>query len=157
VFDTVFGLPLHVLIVHGVVVALPTVALAAIAVAAYGPWRRRLALPLAVVALGVSAMAWFAAESGEAFYQRLGMPAVALRHTQLGDSLYLFAIAVTVALFLLGLLARRQRAAQAVVALGVILVFATSSLLLWRTVLVGHAGSDAVWGDIVENTQAPAG
>jgi len=157
VFDTAFGLPLHALIVHGVVVALPTVAVAAVAVAAYGPWRRRLTLPLAVVALGTSALAWVAAESGEAFNQRLGLPAVARAHTQLGDSLHLFALYLTVALLVLGVLARRQRLAKAMVAVGVVLVLATAGLVVRRTILVGHSGSDAVWGEVVENTQAPAG
>ena len=156
-FDTAFGLPLHALIVHGVVVALPTVAVAAVAVAAYGPWRRRLTLPLAVVALGTSTLAWVAAESGEAFNQRLGLPAVARAHTQLGDSLHLFALYLTVALLVLGVLARRQRLAKAMVAVGVVLVLATAGLVAWRTILVGHSGSDAVWGEVVENTQAPAG
>ena len=155
-FDTVFGLPVHVLTVHGVVVALPAVAFAAVAVAAYGPWRRRLALPLAVLAFGTSALAWVAAESGEAFYQRLGMPAEALEHTEIGETVYWFALALTAALFVLGVLARRQRVAQAVVALGAVLVVATAGLLTWRVVLVGHSGSAAVWSQIVQNTQAPA-
>ena len=156
-FDTVFGLPVHVLTVHGTVVAMPSLAAAALAVAAYRPWRRRLALPLAVVALGVSALAWVAVESGEAFNARLGAPAVALEHTELGESMYWFALALAAALLLLGVLARRQRVAQAKVAVGVVLVVTAAGLLVWRTVLVGHSGSAAVWGDIVESTQAPAG
>ena len=156
-FDTFFGLPLHVLMVHGVVVALPLVALAAVAVAVYGPWRRRLPLPLAVAAFGTSVMAWVAAESGEAFYQRLGMPEAAREHTELGETVYWFALALTAALLVLGLLSRRERAAAAMVTLGAVLVFAAAGLLTWRVVLVGHSGSAAVWGDVVENTQAPAG
>ena len=155
-FDTFFGLPLHVLMVHGVVVAMPVVAMAAIAVAVYGPWRR-LSLPLAVLALGTSVMAWAAAESGEAFNQRLGMPSAAQEHTELGVSVPWFALALTAALLLLGILARRQRVAQAVVALGAVLVFATAGLLTWRVVLVGHSGSAAVWSEVVQNTHAPAG
>ena len=156
-FDTFLGLPVHILMVHVVVVALPLVALGAFAVATRGPWRRRLALPLALVAFGVSVMAWLAAESGKAFYQRLGMPAAAREHTELGETVYWFALALTAALLVLGLLSRRRRETQAMVALGAVLVFATAGLLTWRIVLVGHSGSDAVWGDVVENTEAPAG
>jgi hypothetical protein len=157
VFDTVLGLPLHALIVHGVVVVVPLVAVAAVVVAAYGPWRRRLALPLAALALGSTALAWVATESGEALNQRLGLPDVARRHTELGDSLPIFVFLLTVALVVLGVLARRQRAANALVAVGVVMVLVTAGLLTWRAVLVGHSGSAAVWGPIVENTQAPAG
>lgn len=84
--DTVLGLPVHALIVHGVVVVVPLVAVAAVAVAAYGPWRRRLALPLAALALGMTGLAWVATESGEALNERLGLPDVARRHTELEDT-----------------------------------------------------------------------
>ena len=102
-------------------------------------------------------MAWATAESGEAFNQRLGMPAAAQEHTQLGDTVLWFALALAAALLVLGMLSRRQGAARAVVALGVVLVIATAGLLTWRAVLVGHSGSAAVWGEVVQNTQAPAG
>ncbi len=158
-FDTVFGLPVHILVVHGALVALPAVALAAVVVAAYGPWRRRPALPLvlAMLAFAISVLAWAAAQSGEVFYQRLGMPAAAREHTELGGTVYWFALALTASLLVLGLLSRRQRGSQIILALGAVLVVATAGLLTWRVVLVGHSGSDAVWGDVVESTRAPAG
>jgi hypothetical protein len=156
VFDTLFGLPVHVLLVHAVVVALPVLALAAVAVAVYGPWRRRLALPLALASFGTSVLAWVTARSGEAFYQRLGMPESAREHTELGETMYWFALALTAALLVLGLLSRRQGMRHAMVALGAVLVFATAGLLTWRVVLVGHSGSAAVWSEIVQNTEAPA-
>ena len=102
-------------------------------------------------------MAWVAVQSGEAFYQRLGMPAFARAPTELGDSMHVFALGPTVALLVLGLLARRQQVARAVVVLCAVLVILTAGLVIWRVVLVGHSGSTAVWGDIVENTEAPAG
>ena len=155
--DTVIGLPVHILLVHLVVVALPTVALAAVLVAARGPWRRRWTLLLAVAAFGTSVMVWVAAESGEALYQRLAMPPAAREHTELGESVYWFALALTGALLVLGLLSRRERAGRAMVTLGTVLVFVTAGLLAWRVVQVGHTGSAAVWSEIVQNTQAPAG
>ena len=53
------------------------------------------------MALGAAAMVWVAIESGEAFYRRLGMPALARGHTELGDSMHLFVLGLTVAVLVL--------------------------------------------------------
>ena len=71
VFDSILGLPLHPLVVHGVVVLLPLMALVTVVVAVRARWRQRLAWPLVVVNLGVAGMAFTAKESGEALARRL--------------------------------------------------------------------------------------
>ena len=66
VFDTVLGLPVHALVVHGVVVLLPLMAIVTAVVACVPRWRARAAWPVVVVDAGMVAMTLVARQSGEA-------------------------------------------------------------------------------------------
>lgn len=70
-FDYVFGLPMHALVIHGVVVLVPLSAVCAMAYAAMPAWRRLLLWPAAVGALVSGVSAFVAAESGESLLQRV--------------------------------------------------------------------------------------
>ena len=65
-FDTVLGLPVHALVVHGVVVLLPLMAIVTAVVACVPRWRARAAWPVVVVDAGMVAMTLVARQSGEA-------------------------------------------------------------------------------------------
>lgn len=153
-FDTVFGLPVHVLVVHGVVVLVPLVAVAAAVVSLWPAWRR-LGAPVSVLALLATGLAWVATQSGEQLNERLGQPPEAVEHVALADSLPWFVLALAVLSLTLGLLARRAGPRSVATFVVAVLVVAGAVVTTWRTVLVGHSGSRAVWGSIVENTLAP--
>ena len=70
-FDYIFGLPMHALVIHAVVVLVPLSALSAIAYVLRPAWRRVLRWPTAVGAVVSGVSAFVAAESGEALQRRV--------------------------------------------------------------------------------------
>ena len=71
-FDTVLGLPVHALVVHGVVVLLPLMAIITSVVACVPRWRVRAAWPVAIIDTAMVAMTFVARQSGLAQQRRLG-------------------------------------------------------------------------------------
>ncbi|MFB9375892.1 DUF2231 domain-containing protein [Kineococcus gynurae] len=154
-FDTLNGLPVHALVVHGVVVLLPLAVLGTLAVAVRGAWRRRYAGLNALVALVALALVPVATESGEALEARVGDPG---QHAALGSSLLWFAIplaAVAVLLWWRGRAESRSRTpgrptrATAVLAVVAVLVALAAGV---QVVRVGDTGARAAWGSVVANT-----
>lgn len=70
-FDYVFGLPMHALVIHAVVVIVPLSAVAAIAYATRPTWRRMLLWPTAAGGFVSGVSAFVAAESGESLLRRV--------------------------------------------------------------------------------------
>jgi hypothetical protein len=163
VFDTVFGLPVHALVVHAVVVLLPLVAVATVWWSARSSAARRTGWLVVASDAAVTVVTWVAAQSGEALQRRLGGH-VALAHGELARALPWMALALTVAAVLVQLTrddpappgqalpgsrlpgprlpGRVTAPLVAVVALVVV---------VW-TIRVGHSGATAVWAEIVRNT-----
>ena len=151
-FDTISGLPVHVLVVHAVVVLLPLMAVVTVAVAVRRGWRS--AAPWVVlVDVVVVGLAYVAKESGEVLQKRLSQftPNVAEDHGKHGDILWYFALALLVAAVLVWLTSRSARLVPVAVAVAVL----TGVGGLWWTYLTGESGARAVWGDTVQNTKAP--
>ena len=145
-FDTVLGLPVHALVVHGVVVLLPLMAMITAAVACVPRWRAHAAWPVVVVDAGMVAMTFVARQSGLALQSRLGGQ-IAQEHAALGTNLIWFAIALFLASLVVAM-ARRSRRAT----LGAVFAVVAGVFAIWWTVRVGHTGSDAVWKGIVAST-----
>ena len=143
VFDTVFGLPVHALVVHGVVVLLPLMAVITAVVACIPRWRMIAAWPVAVIDAGIVAMTFVARQSGQALQTRLGGQ-VAQEHAAVGKNLIWFALALFLASLVVAVTRRSPRAN-----LSAVLAVAVGALALWWTIRVGHTGSDAVWKNIV--------
>lgn len=146
--DTIFGLPVHALVVHGVVVLLPLMAVVTVLVA-FVPrlhWARWW-----VVAgnVGVTAMAFVARQSGEELQARLGGQ-VAIEHGRIGYTLWYFGLGLVVASVLVAV-AKTPTQSRAFAVLSIV---AAAGATLW-TIRTGHSGSEAVWGEIVKNTKAP--
>lgn len=144
-FDTVFGLPLHPLAVHAVVVLVPLAALGALVMAVSRRLSRRYG-GLIVVAGVVAFIASFVAkEAGETLALKVGQPG---QHAQLGNVVPLLTLllGLGIAGFWLadrGIPGNRSRPwwlRVAAVALIVIAVLAT----VW-TVRAGHTGAELVW------------
>ncbi|HNV42354.1 MAG TPA: hypothetical protein PLI84_05495 [Ornithinibacter sp.] len=161
-FDTIGGIPLHPLIVHGVVVLVPLASLLVL-LAALSPrirhWAGILTPITATVAL---AMVPLATQSGEALEQRVPESALVEEHAELGDSLVFFVLVLAVAAWALWFVDRPSRATAsegasgggtaggrspamlAVMVLCVIAVLATTV----QVVRIGHSGAASVWDGV---------
>lgn len=164
----VAGLPLHVLVVHAVVVLVPLAVLATCTVALWPAARRRYGwLAVALTALATIAVP-IATSSGEALRARLPRSPLIARHAELGDQLLIFVaplLAAVAALMMLEEYRRRVRRSDGPGAmtelasrlagrtrpLAVILAAVTVALALASTVQVvriGDAGARAAWANI---------
>ncbi|MFT3861098.1 cytochrome b5 domain-containing protein [Micropruina sp.] len=151
-FD-VFGLPLHPLVVHAVVVLLPLSAIGLIACVFVARWRRSFA-GLSVLGLVAGAISAFvAAASGNALAEQVGVPAT---HQALGQVLPWLA-AATVVLAAVWYFMQRGQQQQAPLTRGIgVLAAVVAAASVTLTVLVGHSGASAVWGGTSAAATTPA-
>lgn len=139
---SVAGLPLHPLVVHGVVVLLPLMAVLTVVVAFLGRLRHA-AWWVVAGNVVVTVMALVAEESGRRLQAALPPGDEAIeRHAALGDLLPLFALGLLVASVLSALLRSHARLRR----LGAALVLVAGVAAVVWTVLTGHSGATAVWG-----------
>jgi hypothetical protein len=165
------GLPLHVLVVHAVVVGIPLLAVLLAVLAAWPAARRVLWLPALLGAFALLGATYLAIEAGKWLEARVPPAPLIQEHTAQGEDIVpwmiaLVAIAVLVAAF--AIVERRQRrsgtdpevaAARGVatpqrrrspvtVVVAVLLVVATLGVgagATWTVIRIGEAGSRAVW------------
>ena len=158
-FESINGLPLHPLVVHGAVVIIPLACIAAIVIATKRSWRRTLGWWI-VCLCGLSVvLAFVAKESGEALAQVVGNPSA---HAALGDTFPLLAFAlfiVTTALVVTDRAlgshddsARKQSTAVSVLAVVTVVVAAGVAIQTFR---VGESGAEAVWGTTLSAPAPP--
>ncbi|GGS28224.1 MULTISPECIES: DUF2231 domain-containing protein [Actinokineospora] len=154
--EFVNGLPLHVLMIHAVVVFVPLGALGTILIAAWPAARRRVGwLVAGTVAVG-TALTPIAAESGELLQRRLPENPLIVAHQQLGEQLIYFVVPQLLAV--LGLMVAHtvnqsaQRAdggpsarARVILAVTAVLAVGLSAAAAVHVFRVGEAGSRAVW------------
>ena len=142
--STVFGLPLHPLVVHAVVVLVPLAFIFALIVAFSDSWRERLALPLLVLIWISTGSAFLAKTSGESLQEMLPGSEAIEEHAEWGDLapwwVLLFAVVTAVWFW-------RQRSGQVSWWLRGLLLL--TGLLATAVVLrVGHLGAIASWGNL---------
>lgn len=155
-FDQFTGLPVHVLVIHAVVVFVPLTVLVGIVFAVVPKWRWVLRWPLAVGAVIATGATWTARLSGQAFFDRLGEPANVETHASLGLLLSWvmlgFLVVALVASYALtgpnpirGAIEREgpARAIQLVVAIVLVAASLAAGVQVIRT---GDAGARAAWG-----------
>jgi hypothetical protein len=149
---TILGLPIHPLIVHATVVAVPAAAIA-VALAAIWPRFRRWASwgtpALAVVALVLVPLT---TSSGESLEHQLPRTALIERHSHLADGLLPWAIGLLVTavagFWLTGLAGRfgpRRRLPGWLPAVVTVLALVAAIGTLVEVVLIGHSGAAAAW------------
>lgn len=148
-FDTVLGLPVHVLVVHGVVVLLPLMTVVTTVWAFLPRAPRMVGWAVVVANAGVAALTFVAKESGEALQERLG-GTVAAEHAEIADVLPFFAFALLLAAVLVQGL--RDRDLPVPERLPAVLTAVVAFVALVWTVRTGHSGSEAVWSGIVRQT-----
>jgi hypothetical protein len=170
VLDTIFGLPVHALIVHATVVIVPTAALV-VALAAGWPRFRRWAgfLPLLLSAISVLLVPLSTA-SGEALEQRVGHSDRIEQHAQLAEGLLLPVLILAVAAAALCWLHLKEVAvteptgwASRVIertggpgrpgtaTLTVLSLVAAIGVIgtVVQVARIGHSGAEAAWSDVV--------
>jgi uncharacterized membrane protein len=151
--DELFGLPAHPLVVHAAVVLLPLAAVVTVVCAAvprarkyYGPVALGLAL-MAVVAVGL------AQGSGESLQERVDETALVAEHTQQGERVLPWAVAVLVSAGAVTALPWLERwrpslpAKQITIAMLVVAVVAGVGAT-WTVMEVGHSGAKATWDQV---------
>lgn len=147
-FDTILGLPVHPLVVHGVVVLVPVAACAAIAVAVVRRYRERYRYAPLVLTTMALVGAWVAIQSGQELKERLQISGIVARqvtrHQDAGEMLLWPVLALWVLTILLVVLERRPPAPRVMSIVGFLTVVAGVAALVQVT-LVGHSGATAVW------------
>lgn len=154
--DTIWGLPVHPLIVHLVVFLVPLTVLAALAVSLWPKARRPGApwvLGLATIALITIPMA---TDSGEHLEEQVPRSSLVEEHAELGDTLLPLVAALWVALAVIvaiGFHVRRKTErppnwTKAVTLVAVVIAVGAAVVSGVQVVRIGHSGAKAVWSDV---------
>lgn len=152
---TLFGLPLHPLVVHAAVVLVPLVALATIVIAVSARARKRfgwLTLLGSLVAAGSAVAARFTGEALAGVASGMGLPDVSAigsadpltRHMAWGTLAPWPAGALVLAILLV-MLGGRSNARPLRIVVGVLAIVVSLAAIV-VVVVAGHAGATAVWG-----------
>ena len=140
-FDTITGLPLHPLVIHGVVVGVPLLAVLTVLVAVRKDLRERFAWWVAGANFLLFLLTLVAKQSGEALQQAKGGQ-LAIEHGQLGSVLPWFVLALTAASAAVAGTSRNRALGPIAV---VVAIIAAAAAVYW-TVRTGDAGARSVWG-----------
>jgi hypothetical protein len=148
-----FGLPAHPLVVHAAVVLLPLAAIAIIVLAALPRHRHHYALVVLGAALVATVAVGLAQQSGEALEERVDESEAVEEHTEKGETVLPWAIAVTVVAA--GIAAAgpvRSRypnvSAKQVTAVLVVASVIAGAGAIYTVAEVGHSGAKATWNDL---------
>jgi hypothetical protein len=142
---TVLGLPAHPLLIHAVVVGIPLMAVAGVAMLARPGWRRSWAWPVAVADVLLVPLAFVTAETGQGLQRALGGE-VALDHGEMGELVPWFTVVMAAAAVAHAALRGSGRAVST--AATVALVVSSLAATGW-VVATGHSGAESSW-DFVE-------
>ena len=155
-FDSLFGLPGHPLIVHGAVVLVPLAAIGTIVMALWPAARERIGWIVAAIGVIGFFFAYFAKESGEALLETVRSTAAVQSHAEMGQwgVIGAFLVGGSACAVMLFDLFVKQRAKRDLPELSItrplrtlIGVFAIV-LSIFGSVLVinvGHSGAKATW------------
>ena len=151
--NELFGLPAHPLVVHAAVVLLPLAALATLVAAAVPRLRRHWGPVALAVALAATLAVGLAQGSGEELEEQVDETALVEEHTEKGETVLPWAIAVTVAaaaVTVAPLAVRRRPAlpARPVTAALVAAALIAGTGAIWTVADVGHSGAKATWDDV---------
>ncbi|HET8780036.1 MAG TPA: hypothetical protein VFM66_08190 [Agromyces sp.] len=159
---TFAGLPLHVLLVHGLIVLTPLVALALIVIAAWPAARRTLWVPVLIASIVLLPLGLITIEAGKWLEVRVPPAPLIQEHTAQGEDIVPWLIAMLVlgvavaAWAVVELVTMRRANSQGRagpgrgirVGVSVVLTIAAIAVAVgstWTIVRIGEAGSRAVW------------
>lgn len=151
--NTLFGLPAHPLVVHAAVVLLPIAAVGLIVVALVPKARRHYAPVVFGVALAATIAVGLAQQSGESLEGQVRETEQLEEHTEQGETVLPWAIAVTVVSaavaaepYLRGRLGKIPPNAVTGVLIAGSLIAGIGAT--WTVLEVGHSGATSVWHDV---------
>lgn len=158
------GLPLHSLLVHFTVIAIPAAALAVLVSAVWPAAQRRLGLATPVLALLALIAVPLTVSAGEWLYERIEHTPAAMAHEAIGRSILPWAIALFIVAVLQwvwlhwgekwrgesGFAARRGVRITLVTVLTVLAVVAAVGAVI-TVVIIGEAGTTSVWQGNFDN------
>jgi hypothetical protein len=151
--DTLFGLPAHPLVVHAAVVLLPIAAIGLIVVAAI-PRSRKLYAPIVLgLALVATVAVGLAQQSGESLENDVKETELVEEHTEQGETVLPWAIAVTVMSALVAAEPYVRKRFDKPSPRVVTAVLVGASLIVgigatYTVIEVGHSGAKSVWNDV---------
>lgn len=165
--DFVNGLPVHIFLIHAVVVLVPLTALGAVIIAIWPAARRRHGWLVVIFAAFVTALTPLASASGEDLQRRLPDNPLIAAHQQLGDQLIFFVGPMLLALLALMTAhsatvrvsvmaqegagaAQDPKRARMILAVTAVLAVGLSVAATVHVVRVGETGSRAVWDGVQE-------
>jgi hypothetical protein len=148
VLDTVFGLPMHPLIVHATVVLVPLAAVLVGLAAVQRRFRGWIGPAAPAAALLACGLVPLSTGSGEELEHRVGESSLVHQHAELAGTLIWFVVPLA-AVAIAGYWLHRSRTASrgliaTVAAVSVVLAGAT----LVDVVLIGHSGAKASWSGV---------
>jgi hypothetical protein len=144
-FETVMGLPVHILVIHAVVVLVPLAAVGVLLYAFVPKWRATLRWPVLAVATAGFIATPIAYVSGGELQELLGLEEArdVQRHAEFGlRTLIAVTIWWIVVALVLGVAARASAPATVLLVVLVLMTAVTTA----GVVVTGHTGSEAVWG-----------
>ncbi|MCW2783518.1 MAG: hypothetical protein JWP74_35 [Marmoricola sp.] len=143
--DTFQGLPVHALIVHATVAAVPTAAFL-VALASVYPRFRAWIGPLPVIAALISVvLVPLTTMSGHKLEDHLGPLPLIKKHEHLAGTLKYFVVALALIAIISALVHRRGGASTVVVAVVAVLAVGIGIGTMVDVALIGHSGAKAVW------------
>jgi hypothetical protein len=154
---TLSGLPAHALLVHFIVILAPLTAILAILCAVWPAARKRLVWLVLGLAVAIVILTPLTTDAGEWLEHQVGRSPLLHQHTELGDTMIYFAIALFIAAALLAAIHLRearghaiQRTASWIVAVIVIALSVVTSVQVYR---IGDSGARATWNGQVGTAQ----
>lgn len=171
-FDTIFGLPMHPLVVHATSVTVPAAGLSVLLAAVWPRFRRWAGwLPLALAAASV-VLVPLSTQTGEAFQRRVASSALLEEHAEMGDALIPWVLALFVGAAATYWYHRRELATTdedgasvrggrggpswlPIAAMVVAVVAGLGTTV--EVALIGHSGAKAVWSDAGQKTPSGGG
>jgi VanZ family protein len=155
--STVSGLPVHVLLVHFIVVLAPLTALLVIGCGVWPPARRRLVWLTLVLAAVITVLTPLTTDAGEWLVKHVAGSAAVHTHTELGDTMIYFSAALLVAALATAAVHLRERKtnpsrALTLVVAALALVVGTGTIV--QVYRIGESGSRAAWSDVITTTDS---
>ena len=153
--DTIFGLPMHPLIVHATVVIVPTAALLVALAAVYPRFRSWIGPVPALAALLSCVLVPLSTGSGEELEGRVGDSSLVEEHAELAETLIWFVIPLAVVAVVGYWLHRRGAAGKGLVALVALGAVVLSGATLVDVAMIGHSGAKASWSKVSDQPASP--
>jgi uncharacterized membrane protein len=154
-FDTFTGLPLHILVVHFVVVLVPISAFATIGVFVWPAWRRKYGAWIAALNVMMLVLTFVTVRAGldlKDRYRALGdTQTPGYHHEGLGKSLLWVVLALAVLSAAAWWVGRMPNMAPVAIGLGaVVALVAIGAIVL--TTLTGDSGARTTWSDFIKSS-----